>query len=90
MASVQRCWRNWLPALHSEPFLNFVDSNTGSQTQNVERSWKSAKERNKRHNGTNRSMLYSYFYEYMWQQRHKNDDLFDQVIVDNAVFWPPV
>ena len=70
--------------------LNFVDPNTGSHTHNVERSWKSAKELNKRHNGTHRSMLDSYFCEYMWRQRHKDDDLFEQVLADIAVFWPPV
>ena len=70
--------------------LNFVDPNTGSHTQNVERSWKPAKERNTRHHGTHRSMLDSYFCEYMWHQRHKNDDLFEQILADIAVFWPPV
>ena len=70
--------------------LNFVDPNTGSYTQNVERSWKSAKERNTRRNSTHRSLLDSYFCEYMWRQRHKNGDLFEQVLADIAVFWPPV
>ena len=70
--------------------LNFVDPNTGSHTQNVERSYKSIKERNTRHRGTHRSMLDSYFCEYMCRQRHKNDDLFEQVLADIAVFWPPV
>ena len=31
-----------------------------------------------------------YFCEYMWRQCHKNDDLFEQVLADIAVFWPPV
>ena len=26
MASVQRCWRNWLPTLHSEPFIELCGS----------------------------------------------------------------
>lgn|SRR6218665_1347837 len=40
--------------------VNFVDLNTGAHTQKIERSWKTAKERKKRHNGTRHSMLDSY------------------------------
>jgi len=32
--------------------VHFVDPNTGANTQRIGRSWKAAKERNKRHNGT--------------------------------------
>jgi len=32
--------------------LNFVDPNTGAHMEHIERSWRAAKERNKRHNGT--------------------------------------
>ena len=40
--------------------INFVDPITGGNTQRIERMWKTAKERNKRHNGTHRHMLESY------------------------------
>ena len=69
--------------------LNFVNPQTGAHTQSVERSWKSAKERNKRHNGTHRRMLDSYLCEWMWRQRHRNLDLFDQILADIAACWPP-
>ena len=35
--------------------VNFVDPHTEANTQRIERSWKAAKGRNKRHNGTQRS-----------------------------------
>ena len=55
-------------------------------TQNVERSWKSAKERNKRHNGTHRQMLDSYMCEWMWRKRNANNNLFDQILNDISLF----
>jgi transposase-like protein len=67
--------------------LNFVDPNTGANTQRIERTWKSAKERNKRHNGTHRQMVDSY----MWRNRVKmrNVDPFDTIMDDIVTFWPP-
>ena len=69
--------------------LNFVEPITGAHTQAIERSWKSAKERNKRHNGTHRTMLDSYLCEWMWRQRHKQLDKFDKILADIAAYWPP-
>jgi transposase-like protein len=71
--------------------VNFVDPNTGANTQRIERSWKAAKERNKRHNGTHRHMLDSYLCEYMWRNRVKrrHADLFDTIVNDIVTFWPP-
>lgn len=71
--------------------LNFVDPNTGANTQRIERSWKAAKERNKRHNGTHRSMLDSYMCEYMWRTRTKVQqlDVFDAILADIVLYWPP-
>jgi transposase-like protein len=69
--------------------INFIDPQTGAHTQNVERSWKSAKERNKRHNGTHRQMLDSYLCEWMWRQRHRQLNLFDKILADIVVYWPP-
>ena len=73
---------------HSE---NFVDPITGANTQRIERCWKSAKERNKRHNGTHRQMLDSYMCEYMWRQRVKvvGGNAFDTILIDVVAFWPP-
>ena len=68
--------------------LHFVDPQTGAHTQHVERSWKSGKERNKRHNGTHRQMLDSYLCEWMWRQRHRDDDLFNQILLSISAFWP--
>ena len=53
----------------------FVDPITGAHTQNVENSWKNAKQSNKKRNGTHRSMLDSYLCEWMWRQRSRNIDL---------------
>lgn len=71
--------------------VNFVDPHTGANTQRIERTWKSAKERNKRHNGTHRQMIDSYLCEYMWRQRVKvaNVDAFQTILHDISLFWPP-
>jgi transposase-like protein len=71
--------------------LHFVDPNTGANTQRIERSWKTAKERNKRHNGTHRNMLDSYMCEFMWRRRASRLHLntFDAILQDIVVFWPP-
>ena len=92
-------WRAYggIPALQGIGFqhltvthsLQFVDPQTGAHTQDVERLWKSAKERNKRHNGTHRNMLDSYLCEWMWRQRYKNIDLFDHILTNIATYWPP-
>lgn len=84
---------NNLPLTHHtvNHSLNFVDPNSGAHTQNIERSWKSAKERNKRHNGTHRHMLDSYMCEFMWRQRVKvtGMDVFTTILHDIGQFWPP-
>ena len=71
--------------------LHFVDPNSGANTQRIERSWRSAKERNKRQNGTHRQMLDSYICEYMWRNRVKiaHADPFDSIVNDIVLFWPP-
>jgi transposase-like protein len=71
--------------------LHFINPNTGANTQRIERSWKSAKERNKRHNGTHRQMIDSYLCEYMWRNRVKmtSADPFDSIMLDIVTFWPP-
>ena len=84
----QHC-KVWVQHLTVNHSLQFVDPQTGAHTQNVERSWKSAKERNKRHNGTHRNMLDSYLCEWMWRQRYKNIDLFHHILTNVATYWPP-
>lgn len=72
--------------------VNFVDPVTGANTQRIERSWKAAKERNKRQNGTHRHMLDSYMCEYMWRNRVKVQafNVFDAILQDIVHFMPPV
>ena len=71
--------------------VHFVDLNTGANTQCIERSWKAAKEWNERHNGTHRSMLNSCMCKCMWRRRvtARNMDVFDAILADILVFWPP-
>lgn len=71
--------------------VHFVDPNTGANTQRIERSWKSAKERNKRHNGTHRQMIDSYLCEFMWRKRVRvaSGDPFETILQDIVAFWPP-
>ena len=54
---------------------NFVDPQTDAHTQNIENSWKNAKQRNKRQHSTRSMMLESYLCKWMWQQRFRNVDL---------------
>ena len=64
---------------------NFVDPDTGVNTQKIERLWGSAKWRNKKHRGTPRHHLESYPTELMWK-RGLNDP-FEQILKDITVFW---
>ena len=67
----------------------FVDPVPGAYTQNMENSRENAKLSNKKKHGTHRIMLDSYLCERMWQQQHRNDDKFDQIIADIVThFWP--
>ena len=76
--SIEATEFNHLTVNHS---LNFVDPISGAHTQHIERAWKSAKERNKRQNGTHRHLLDSYLCEWMWRQKHRNVDLFDRILL---------
>lgn len=46
-------------------------------------------ERNKKHNGTHRTMIDSFFCEWMWRKRNAGNDIFEVMLVDIAAFWPP-
>ena len=69
--------------------LHFVEPATGAHTQNVERMWRSAKARNKRHNGTSRAMLDSYMCEYMWRTMLNGQDPYEAIMQNIVDFWPP-
>ncbi|CEF60069.2 Transposase, ISXO2-like domain-containing protein [Strongyloides ratti] len=64
---------------------HFVDPLTNAHTQSIERVWRSVKERNRRHNGTHRSMLNGYMYEFTWRKRNKGKE-FDAILRDIASF----
>lgn len=49
---------------------NFVDLLSCADTQAIERSWKTEKERNKRHSGTHRNMMDFYMCEFMWMKKY--------------------
>ncbi len=71
---------------------NFVDPQTGVHTQHIERLWRSAKVRNKRHCGTDREMLSGYLAEFLW--RHSSSiiygrTIFDSILFDMVEFYPP-
>ena len=65
---------------------NFVDPEKLAHTQNVERLWKSAKERNKRQFRTNREIIDLYLAEFLWQNSLKNKDSFEAILIDIASF----
>ena len=68
--------------------VTFIDPTTGAHTENIERSWKAAKERNKRHNGTHRNMIGSYMCEFMWRKRQgvNGFDVFNSILRDISLF----
>lgn len=68
---------------------NFVNPDDGTHTQTIESHWRNAKLRNKKQFGTHRGMLDSYLCEFMYRQRYRNRDIFDQVLSDITAFMPP-
>lgn len=70
--------------------LNFVDPITGAHTQKIESNWNKAKARHRKHFGTARGMIDGYMCEYMWRKRNIGNNLFDQILVDITLYWPPV
>ena len=57
-------------------------------TQRVERTWGSAKERNKRQRGTHRQHLVEYLVGFAWCQLRKDDDIFDAILKEIALEYP--
>lgn len=68
---------------------NFVDPQTQAHTQGVESTWRKFKHRNKIECGTSRSLVDSYLCEFMWRQRHKNENLFEKILDAIKNFIPP-
>ncbi|CEF60059.1 Transposase, ISXO2-like domain-containing protein [Strongyloides ratti] len=64
---------------------NFVDPLTNAHTQNIERVWRSVKERSKKHNGTYRSMLEGYMHEFTWRKKNKDNE-FESILRDIVIF----
>ncbi|CEF60518.1 Transposase, ISXO2-like domain-containing protein [Strongyloides ratti] len=64
---------------------NFVDPLTNAHTQNIERVWRSVKERSKKHNGTHRSMLEGYMHEFTWRKKNKDNE-FESILRDIIIF----
>ena len=71
---------------------NFVDPETGANTQKVERMWGSAKWRNKKHHGTARHLLKSYLSEFMVRQEvnAEGGDLFEWMLQKISILYPPM
>ncbi|GIX97917.1 DDE_Tnp_IS1595 domain-containing protein [Caerostris darwini] len=65
---------------------NFIDSDTGIDTQTVGRMWGSAKWRNKGHN------LESYLSEFIWRQHQvkENRDCFESMLNTISAHFPPI
>ena len=63
-----------LPTVSSHQTVNhsveFVDSATGTHTQNVESYWNRSKTKIKRMKGCHAEMLPSYLDKFMWRERH--------------------
>ena len=85
MASVQRCWRNWLPRFHSEPFIELV---------HIRKPLKEVGSLLRRETSVITALIEAcwirIFVNTCGASVIKNDDLLEQVLADIAVFWPQV
>ena len=65
--------------------------NTGAHTQTIERTWRSAKKRNKKQSGTHRQMLDSYLCEFLWRSdvKRREADAFEEIIKAIKEYIPP-
>ena len=70
---------------------NFVDPTTQAHTQTIERTWRSAKKRNKKQSGTARQMIDTYLAEFLWRERtkHRNLNPFNEILRAIIEFEPP-
>ena len=63
----------------------------GAHTQTIERTWRSAKWRNKKHFGTHRQMIDSYLCEFLWREdaKRRGVDAFEDILAKIVDFMPP-
>lgn len=83
---ISDCWKsyndiatsgfNHLTVNHT---YNFVDPISGAHTNNIERLWGKAKQRNKKEYGTVLNILDSYLEEFMWREIY-NDNCFINIL----------
>ncbi|PRD24528.1 UNVERIFIED_CONTAM: Stam [Trichonephila clavipes] len=66
---------------HFNHRYNFIDPDTGVNTQKIKQLWGSVKWRNKNHRGTTRHHLESYPTEFMWRRGGVKDP-FEQILKD--------
>lgn len=61
---------------------NFVDPNDELvHTQNVENMWMRAKSKLKRQFGTSRALFESYMHEFVWRNKHKGSNVFNEFLI---------
>ena len=71
---------------------DFVETEIlGAHTQTIERTWRSAKKRNKKNSGTHRQMLDSYLCEFLWRSdvKRREADAFEEIITTIKEYIPP-
>ncbi|KCZ78426.1 hypothetical protein H311_00547, partial [Anncaliia algerae PRA109] len=66
--------------------IQFVNHETGANTQGIENLWMNAKRRNKKECGTKSELLESYLIEFMWRQKFK-DSLFETIITHISLYY---
>ena len=69
--------------------IEFINSNTGVHTENVESYWNRVKIKLKRMRGCPEMELSGYLDEFMWRERHgKSREAFHNILRDIAVQYP--
>ncbi|KAF0768981.1 dual specificity protein phosphatase CDC14B-like [Aphis craccivora] len=64
---------------------NFVDPDTGAHTQNIERLWRSTKERNKKHSGIHRRGDLKLRHGAEWYGKRKVSSTYIVIIISSAI-----